>query len=1202
MQNPNPISYSDLISPDNSINELIGQLNNLIAKYEELKTKISGNAAELAKSLKDISGATESQREAIAGLTAESEKLAKDYEKITNQQAKAEKEVKKLTQAEKEKAKVDKLLEQYNKSAEGSFNRLSAKYRLNKIELNAMSEAERHGTEAGRELERQTRAIYEQMSNLQKATGKYTLEVGHYENALRGLHGPLGMVVNRFTQFGTQIRGIASSDLPLGKKALLGLAAGFTAVGAAAVIFFRALSGGIKVNKDFEQNVANLSTILGVSRDSMSALTNSALALGRTTEYTASQVLELQTALAKLGFNQAQIMGMQKSILQFATAVGANLGEAAEVAGATLRSFNLTSADTDEVLATLAVATNNSALSFSRIRESIGTVFPVANAFGISVKDTVALLGALANAGFDASSAATATRNILLKMADANGDLAKSLGGSVRTFDGMIEGMRRLHNQGVDLTKVLELTDKRSVAAFNSLLSGVDSTEKLRESLENVDGELERIQKERLDTLEGSTLLLKSAWEGLTLAFQSSNGVMKDTVDWLTKLIGKVQELLFPEEAAQQKFLDYYNEMFTEILQKSPELAEEIINNTISGLEKRRADAWKKYYDTSSLNVIGQQQRLKQAEELSNQEKAAKKAAKQVTDLAKAQAKERADAAKSAADAAAKAQEELSEKEKKEREKRAKQAAQQRIKDRQSAVDSINFEIAATTAGTEAMLDARLRKIDAERELELERNRQRAETERKDEETINAKYDADRIKAVIQFNKEVAQLNVQRLQAEQQGIQLQLSNAKKGTERELALRLKANEKQMEIEIEQNKTKDERIRQSESAIRTKYYRQVMQLVADFNVKIAQRDLKATQDIAASEFSMLEKNERQKTEFRLDQERYRLTEVLRINEMATDKMTDLEVEAVKKAIQAIDAEKKRLGFDNIYELLGISLSSEQQSAINTALDSVKDSIGSLIDMWKQAADAARETADAQVEAAQKMLEAEMEARRQGYASREEYARKELALARSQQEAAIAEQRKAQQAQESIDTLTQASSLVTASANIWKALSGIPEIGPFLAIAAITTMWGSFAAAKVKAAEMTKSIKYGEGTVELLQGGSHASGHDIDLGTRKDGTRRRAEGGEYFAVINKRNSAKYGALIPEVINSLNNGTFAERFARAGDEMAGAVLAMSGRTDVSGLERDVRAIRQQGTESRSIENGWMVIRKGNYTRKIKS
>lgn len=1195
MQNPNPIKFSDLISPDNSINELIGQLNNLIAKYEELKTKISGNAAELAKSLKDISGATESQREAIAGLTAESEKLAKDYEKITNQQAKAEKEVKKLTQAEKEKAKVDKLLEQYNKSQEGSFNRLSAKYRLNKIELNAMSEAQRHGTEAGRELERQTRAIYEQMSNLQKATGKYTLEVGHYENALRGLPGPMGVIVDQFTRLRTTISGISSSSLPGGQKALLAFGAIAGGVAATVIGLAKSVASVIRTNAEFEQAVTNLSTIIGKSRKEMEGLTESALMLGRTTEYTASQVVQLQTNLAKLGFKDEAIMAMQKSVLQFATAVGANLDEAAQVAGATLRSFNLTSADTEDTLATLAVACNNSALSFYRIRESMGTVFPVANAFGLSVKDAAALLGTLADAGFDASMSATAVRNVLIHLIKTDGDLSKSLSKPVKNFDDIIAGMKELRQQGINLGETLELTDRRTVAPLNALMVGAERAEKLRESLEDVDGELKRIQQERLNTVEGQTKLLKSAWEGLTLSFRESNGAIKDTIDWLTKLVQVVNKLLFPTQFAAQEFEAQYLEAFENILKKRPKDYDEIIDAEVKSLRLRRDKAYNEFVQTPAILATQVAKNRKRFEELDNELKAAERASAQIRQLAETQAAERAQQLALAEEERKQRQKELSEEEK----KRIEEANKARLRELQAIIDSINFEIAATTAGTERMLQLRLDKIEAERNLEMERNRQKVETERKDEDTINAKYDADRIKAVIQFNKEVAQLNVQRLQAEQQGIQMQLTNAKKGTERELALRLRANEKQMEIEIEQNKTKDERIRQSESAIRTKYYRQAMQLEADFNVKMAQRDLKATQDIAASEFSMLERTEREKTEFRLDQERYRLTEVLRINEMATDKMTDLEVEAVKKAIEAIDAEKKRLGFDNIYELLGISLSSEQQSALNTALDSVRDSIGSLIDMWKEAADAARETADAQVEAAQEMLEAEMEARRQGYASREDYARRELALAKSQQEAAIAEQRKAQQAQESIDTLTQASSLVTASANLWKTLS---VLSPAAAIAGIAIMWGSFAAAKIKAAEMTKSVKYGEGTVELLQGGSHASGHDIDLGTRKDGTRRRAEGGEYFAVINKRNSSKYGALIPEVINSLNNGTFAERFARAGDEMAGAVLAMSGRTDVSGLERDVRAIRQQGDESRMQEKGWLVIRHKNLIRKIKS
>ena len=189
--------------------------------------------------------------------------------------------------------------------------------------------------------------------------------------------------------------------------------------------------------------------------------------------------------------------------------------------------------------------------------------------------------------------------------------------------------------------------------------------------------------------------------------------------------------------------------------------------------------------------------------------------------------------------------------------------------------------------------------------------------------------------------------------------------------------------------------------------------------------------------------------------------------------------------------------------------------------------------------------------------------------------------------------------------LDSIEQASSLITATANIWKAFSGAGVVGIALAAVATATMWGAFLAAKIKAAQLTQPTEqYGEGTVELLQGGSHASGHDIDLGTKPDGTRRRAEGGEYFAVINRRNSRRFRDVIPDVINSFNDGTFADRYQRANEQMDQYAVAMigGGKTDISALERDVARIREQGDEIRFIDaDGNMVIQFRNLTRRIK-
>lgn len=1207
MDNPNPILYSDLIKPDDSITKLIAQLDELIAKYEAAKQKIQGAAAEAAKSMGNLSGATDEQRQSIAGLAAESEKLLAAYKKSNDAESETYRRRQQVIQAVKEQQRIDKLVVEINNSKEGSYNRLSAQYRLNKIRLNEMSLAEREGTEAGRKLVTETRQMYEEMSRLQKETGKYTLEVGHYENALRALPGPIGQVVSGFTTMRGQLGAISNSSLPLAQKAMQGFTTVLSGTLGMVMLFVRSLTGSAKTIREFEQANANLSTILGVTREEMRALTDSALSLGRSTEYTARQVTELQTELAKLGFGQGSIIAMQKPVLEFATAVGANLADAASVAGATLRAFNLQSKDTEDVLATLAVATNKSALSFDRIRDSIGTVFPVANAYGLSVKDTTALLGALANAGFDASSAATATRNILLNLADANGKLAKRLGGSVNTFDEIIDSLIELRKSGLDVAEALDLTDKRSVAAFSAFVSGAESARELRGSLEDVSGELTRISEERLNTVEGSTKLLKSAWEGLTLAFENSQGAMKDTIDWLTKLVGALQDVLFPNQTMIQAGSDNFVKQFQDIYGKGgKEAVESVMDSLLQQYEKAAKSAKWAAQDDGLLNKwLGIGSAQKTAKNAENSLAALRQAIGVVRSQIENEAREAEqqalrDAEKAEQDAKAK-KEELT----KEQEKALKAAKKQRIAELRAVIESINLEIAVTEAGTQKMLDLRLDKVKAERQLELEVNRQKAEKERQDEAAINAKYDKARLDTEKQFNNEVARLTVQRLQAEQQAIQLQIAITEDGTQEMLALRIANINKQMEIEIAQNAQKDEKVRQSEAAIKAKYNKLRLKEEANFNMKLAQRDLKASQDLEDAKFNLLDRNERQKNIFRLEQEKARLEAVLEMNKTASEKLTKDEIDAIKKTIEGIEKEKKRMPYDNLYELLGLNLDDEQQEALNTAIGSVKDSINSITDSWNKAAEAAVKAADAQVDSAQRTLDAEIEARNAGYANDVATAQKELELAKSNQEKALREKEKAQKAQLALDSITQSSSLVTASANIWSALSGIKIIGPALAIAAIATMWGSFALAKVKAAQVTQE-QYGEGTVELLQGGSHASGHDIDLGTKPDGTRRRAEGGEYFAVINKRNSRKFGRVIPDVINSLNDGTFADKYQRANAAMSNVAFGLVGGgagTDVSALEKDVAAIKEQGDRMQYVDgDGNTVIRYKNLTRKIKN
>ena len=288
---------------------------------------------------------------------------------------------------------------------------------------------------------------------------------------------------------------------------------------------------------EFEKKNSTLAAILGTTKKSIKDLTDEARRLGATTSYTAAQVTALQIELAKLGFFKEDIKAMTPSVLKFAKAVDTDLASAATLAGATLRIFNLDAEDTERALSTMAIGTTSSALNFEYLNSAMSTVGPVANSFGFTIEETTALLGALANSGFDASSAATATRNILLNLADSSGKLALALGGPVNNLDDLVKGLKKLNSEGIDLNKALELTDKRSVAAFNTFLNGTDTVLALCDAVTGAEDDFNAMSEEMGDNVQGALNRLSSTIEGVVLRFYESKGILRDLIDLATLMV-----------------------------------------------------------------------------------------------------------------------------------------------------------------------------------------------------------------------------------------------------------------------------------------------------------------------------------------------------------------------------------------------------------------------------------------------------------------------------------------------------------------------------------------------------------------------------------------------------------------------------------------------------------------------------------------
>jgi hypothetical protein len=153
----------------------------------------------------------------------------------------------------------------------------------------------------------------------------------------------------------------------------------------------------------------------------------------------------------------------------------------------------------------------------------------------------------------------------------------------------------------------------------------------------------------------------------------------------------------------------------------------------------------------------------------------------------------------------------------------------------------------------------------------------------------------------------------------------------------------------------------------------------------------------------------------------------------------------------------------------------------------------------------------------------------------------------------------------------------------------------------------MWTSFGIAKVKAKQVAAaSEEYGEGGLEFLEGGSHASGDDIDLGTtNKRGKRMRAEGGEALAIISKKQTRKYRKILPGVIDSFNKGVFEDKYIGAFNNPGGVNISFnsSNVVDLSRIESDVCSIKKQNeVKYYNMPDGSVVMHKKNVKRIIKN
>lgn len=1160
--NNNPIKYSDLVSPDDSITKLINQLDQLSDAYMNTLKNIKSEAITVKAALEGVSGATENGRKTIRGASTDTDKLTRAAKDLAFAESENAKRLAELKQAQKEANELNKLTTRLNQSAEGSYNRLSAQYSINKIYLNNMTVEEREATEEGRKLVAETKAIYEEMKRLQEATGKTSLNVGNYSDAAKGLT----------TQIENQTKQLALLRLE-GKQGT----AEYQQLSKETAILRDAVKDATAEITRMASDTSNLDAVLSFAAGAsggFAAFTGAMELFGSESEEVQEAQKKLQAAIAITTGVQAIQNAVQK---QSAIMLGISRLQMAALSKAQVYNRLVTMQGTKATLA-------------ATIAQKAFNLIAAANPYVLLALALVTVVGALV---------------LFASNTDKSAKNQQKLNEAQKVWLDYLETeateMNRVSNE-----RVTQLNRELNIAkARNASLS---ETRKIEDEIlaERTKAHNKSVgfYGQELDDLEANRAKLKQLNDMLLqLNNAKARGDKKVYID--VDLDGKIDKVKVDE-------------------------AIEAVQGQIDNTGRAVDIAVNLKTEGADLDAERKIQAAQRANENRNAAKAETDILRKAEDARIALIKNSFDqqrAQRQAANARAIADIQLQLRTETNLTVKARKALNDQIVllREQLAVDMVDIanqqraaELSAQRATQDAQIALMAEGAEKQREqLRVEYERQiqdintRLETERGLTETQVAELLNQQLLLQQQYAKSLSELNnqitIDQMQAAADRTQLQLDAAREGSQEEINLRIQLLQQQRAIELAQNRQLAEDVRQSEADINAKYDAEVLKQTTELNQQRALMLFDQTQALEASEFDLIRNSEERKTRFRLAQEKARLQKILELNKAAGVKMTDAEVKTIENTIAKIDQEIEKSKGDergnDIYGLFGLNLDDDQKEAISTSVSFAIEQLNSFLDAKVQAADAAVSAADKEVDASQRRLDAELEARANGYANNVAMAQKELDQAKKNQEKALKEQQKAQKAQQAIQTIQQIGNLVTASALIWSQL-GFP-----FAIPAIAIMWGSFAAAKIKAAQLSKSANaggsesYGDGTVELLAGGSHQSGDDVDLGTKPDGTRRRAEGGEFFAVINKRNSRRFRRLIPDVINSLNRGTFPQKYLNAyNTDGVNVMVQQNNAPDLRDLKDDVREIKEQNRRRRYVDgNGNVIEVYKNLTRKIK-
>lgn len=344
--------------------------------------------------------------------------------------------------------------------------------------------------------------------NIRRAKG----EIGNFEKSITSMAGKIGPALSGFAAF-----------------------AGISV----------AIGDAVRTSMEFEKSLSSLKSLTGVTTQELSFFKDEAIRLGSTTTQTASQVVDafklMGSQIPSLLQNKEALVQVTESAIVLAEAAEIDVPEAAKALAGSLNQMGASSSHAAEYINILAAASQQGSADIPYLNKAIENAGGAASSVGVQFDELVAAIEAIAPKITDAGSAGTNLRNIFLTL-ESSAD--KNLRPSVVGLSQAVENLAAKHMNATEMTKMF---GKESVTAALALVSEKDKFVELTGAITDTNTAFEQ-QRINNDNVAGSVKGLQSAWEGLILTVNNSNGILKTSIDMFTNLITKAKEWFMNEE------------------------------------------------------------------------------------------------------------------------------------------------------------------------------------------------------------------------------------------------------------------------------------------------------------------------------------------------------------------------------------------------------------------------------------------------------------------------------------------------------------------------------------------------------------------------------------------------------------------------------------------------------------------------------